>query len=303
MGQENWALCVNFRVSLPRSSPPQRASLLAIVFFIHYNKCIYAFLQREEEPYIMSKPSKGASWLGAFRVAFPRTLPVLAGYLALGAAFGLMLSSIGLSPLWALFMSLVIYAGSGQFLAVTLIASQTSLPQVALLTFLLNFRHFFYGLSMISRYKDAGARKGYLIFAMTDETYALLAGGVPPARVDATDYYFAVSLLDHLYWIGGSLIGAAAGNLITFDTTGVDFAMTALFVVLAVEQWKSNSRHAPALFGLCFGIASLLIFGADLFLIPALIAIAAALLLARRRLEGSAGASEGKRKEQEVTPP
>ncbi len=91
-----------------------------------------------------------------------------------------MLSSIGLSPLWALFMSLVIYAGSGQFLAVTLIASQTSLPQVALLTFLLNFRHFFYGLSMISRYKDAGARRGYLIFAMTDETYALLAGGVPP---------------------------------------------------------------------------------------------------------------------------
>ena len=227
----------------------------------------------------MSKPSKGASWLSAFRVAFPRTLPVLAGYLALGAAFGLMLSSIGLSPLWALFMSIVIYAGSGQFLAVTLIASQTSLPQVALLTFLLNFRHFFYGLSMISRYKDAGARKGYLIFAMTDETYALLAGGVPPARVDATDYYFAVSLLDHLYWIGGSLIGAAAGNLITFDTTGVDFAMTALFVVLAVEQWKSNSRHAPALFGLCFGIASLLIFGADLFLIPALVAIAAALLL------------------------
>ena len=92
MGQENWALCVNFRVSLPRSSPPQRASLLAIVFFIHYNKYIYAFLQREEEPYIMSKPSKGASWLSAFRVAFPRTLPVLAGYLALGAAFGLMLS-------------------------------------------------------------------------------------------------------------------------------------------------------------------------------------------------------------------
>lgn len=251
----------------------------------------------------MSKPSKGASWLSAFRVAFPRTLPVLAGYLALGAAFGLMLSSIGLSPLWALFMSIVIYAGSGQFLAVTLIASQTSLPQVALLTFLLNFRHFFYGLSMISRYKDAGVRKGYLIFAMTDETYALLAGGVPPARVDATDYYFAVSLLDHLYWIGGSLIGAAAGNLITFDTTGVDFAMTALFVVLAVEQWKSNSRHAPALFGLCFGIASLLIFGADLFLIPALVAIAAALLLARRRLEGSAGASEGTKKEREVTPP
>ena len=245
--------------------------------------------------------SKGASRLSAFRVAFPRTLPVLAGYLALGAAFGLMLSSIGLSPLWAVFMSIIIYAGSGQFLAVTLIAQQTSLPQVALLTFLLNFRHFFYGLSMISRYKDAGWRKGYLIFAMTDETYALLAGGVPPARVDPTDYYFAVSLLDHIYWIVGGFLGAAAGHLITFDTTGVDFAMTALFVVLAVEQWKSNSRHAPALFGLCFGIVSLLIFGPDLFLIPALVAIAVALLLARRKLEQQPQPEEAKDKE--VTPP
>ncbi len=131
-----------------------------------------------------------------------------------------------------------------------------------------------------------------MIFAMTDETYALLAGGTPPAKVDATDYYFAVSLLDHLYWIGGSFIGAAAGNLITFDTTGVDFAMTALFVVLAVEQWKSNSRHAPALFGLFFGIASLLIFGADAFLIPALIAIAVALLLMRCKLETKPEATE-----------
>lgn len=248
----------------------------------HYNKCIYAFLLKRTEDDTMSK---GAAWLRAFRVAFPRTLPVLAGYLALGIAFGLMLSSIGLGPLWAAVMSLIIYAGSGQFLAVTLIAEHTSLPQVALLTLLLHFRHIFYGLSMISRYQDTGKRKGYLIFSMTDETYALLSGGVPPARVNPADYYFAVSVLDHFYWVAGSVIGGIAGNLIPFDTTGVDFAMTALFVVLAVEQWKSNDRHAPALFGFCFGIASLLIFGADLFLIPALLAIAAALLLCRKHLD------------------
>lgn len=224
---------------------------------------------------------------GTFRVALQRTLPVLAGYLALGTAFGLLLNGIGLGVFWAAAMSILVYAGSAQFLAVSLIAGGTSLPQVALLTFLLNFRHFFYGLSMVDRYQGMGRRKGYLIFALTDETYALLAAGLPPARVDPADYYFAVSLLDHCYWVAGSVLGATVGTLITFDTTGVDFAMTALFVVLAVEQWKQakSKGHAPALCGLCCGVVCLLIFGPDLFLIPALGAIVAAMLLLRRRLE------------------
>ena len=223
--------------------------------------------------------------LGAFRAALPRTLPVLAGYLVLGIAFGLLLNSIGLGVFWAAAMSILVYAGSAQFLAVSLIGASASLPQVALLTFLLNFRHFFYGLSMVSRYQGVGKRKLYLAFALSDETYAILAGALPPAQVDPADYYFAVSLLDQCYWAAGSLIGATVGQLITFDTTGVDFAMTALFVVLAVEQWKSARRHAPALFGVCCGVVCLLIFGPDLFLIPALAAIVALLLLFRRRLE------------------
>lgn len=218
-------------------------------------------------------------------MALQRTLPVLAGYLALGTAFGLLLNGIGLGVFWAAAMSILVYAGSAQFLAVSLIAGGTSLPQVALLTFLLNFRHFFYGLSMVGRYQGMGRRKGYLIFSLTDETYALLAAGLPPARVDPADYYFTVSLLDHCYWVAGSVLGATVGELITFDTTGVDFAMTALFVVLAVEQWKQAKRHAPALCGLCCGIVCLLIFGPDLFLIPALAAIVAAMLVLRRRLE------------------
>lgn len=223
--------------------------------------------------------------LGAFRAALPRTLPVLAGYLVLGVAFGLLLNSIGLGVFWAAAMSILVYAGSAQFLAVSLIGASASLPQVALLTFLLNFRHFFYGLSMVSRYQGVGKRKLYLAFALSDETYAILAGALPPAQVDPADYYFAVSLLDQCYWVAGSLIGTTVGQLITFDTTGVDFAMTALFVVLAVEQWKSARRHAPALFGVCCGVVCLLIFGPDLFLIPALAAIVALLLLFRRRLE------------------
>lgn len=228
---------------------------------------------------------------GTLRVALQRTLPVLAGYLALGTAFGLLLNSIGLGVFWAAAMSILVYAGSAQFLAVSLIAGGTSLPQVALLTFLLNFRHFFYGLSMVGRYQGLGRRKGYLIFALTDETYALLAAGLPPARVDPADYYFAVSLLDHCYWVAGSVLGATVGELITFDTTGVDFAMTALFVVLAVEQWKQakGKGHAPALCGVCCGVVCLLVFGPDLFLIPALGAIVAAMLLLRRQLERNSG--------------
>ena len=226
---------------------------------------------------------------GTLRVALQRTLPVLAGYLALGTAFGLLLNGIGLGVFWAAAMSILVYAGSAQFLAVSLIAGGTGLPQVALLTFLLNFRHFFYGLSMVGRYEGVGRRKGYLIFSLTDETYALLAGGVPPARVEPADYCFAVSLLDHCYWVAGSVLGATVGELITFDTTGVDFAMTALFVVLAVEQWKQakSKGHAPALCGVCCGVVCLLVFGPDLFLIPALGAIVAAMLLLRPRLEAA----------------
>lgn len=233
--------------------------------------------------------------LGTLRAALPRTLPVLAGYLVLGTAFGLMMNSIGLGVFWSAAMSVLVYAGSAQFLAVSLIGAGAGLPQVALLTFLLNFRHFFYGLSMVGRYQGTGGRKAYLAFALTDETYAILASGLPPARVDPADYYLAVSLLDHCYWVAGSLIGATVGELIQFDTTGVDFAMTALFVVLAVEQWKQakgGRRHAPALFGLCCGIVCLLIFGPDLFLIPALAAIVALLLAFRGRLEdGGEGAA------------
>lgn len=221
----------------------------------------------------------------AFRAAFPRTIPVMAGYLVMGIAFGLMLSALGFGPQWAVLMSGLIYAGSGQFLCVALMEQGAAAIEVALLTLLLNFRHFFYGLSMISRYPKQGLRRWYLMFGLTDETYALLSTGNPPPGVRPEDYYLATTLLNHSYWILGGLLGATAGSLIHFNTAGVDFAMTALFVVLAVEQWKSSKQHASALCGLCCGVVSLLVFGPELFLIPALIAVAAVLLLMRNRLE------------------
>lgn len=220
----------------------------------------------------------------ALKKAFPQTIPVMAGFISLGMAFGILLGESGYGPIWALLMSLLIYAGSAQFLCVELLAAGASLPQVGLLVFLLNFRHFFYGLTMITRYRGKKA-KWYLIFGLTDETYALLSADKVPLGIDDGDYYFAVTFLNHCYWVTGTMIGALAGTVISFDMTGIDFAMTALFAVLAVEQWKSHSKHFPALLGFGVTIAALLIFGEDNFLIPALIIISATLLILKKRLE------------------
>lgn len=215
---------------------------------------------------------------------FPQTIPVMAGYLSLGIAFGLMLQSIGYGPGWAFLMGLFIYAGSAQFLAVELLAAGASLPQIALLTFLLNFRHLFYGLSMIEKYRGTGIRKIYLIFGLTDETYALLTSYKAPQGMAGKDYYFAVTLMNQGYWVLGCVIGAAAGSVLPFDTTGIDFAMTALFAVLFVEQWKTRKNHIPAIAGFAITIAALYLFGPDNFLIPALIVVSFVLLCMKKTL-------------------
>ena len=221
----------------------------------------------------------------AFRAAFPATVPVLMGYLAIGMAFGLMLQAIGYNLIWAFFMSLTIYAGSGQYLGVELLGTAATLGSVALLTFIINFRHLVYGLSMLEKFKGMGPRKLYMIFSLTDETYALLSSARVPERVDPHAYYFAIAVLDHCYWIAGSVIGSVAGALLGFDTTGIDFAMTALFIVIAVDQWNAYRAHLPALLGFGVTVVSLLLLGADAMLIPALCAIIAILLLLRARLD------------------
>ena len=209
---------------------------------------------------------------------FPQTIPVMAGYISLGIAFGLLLQSKGYGPIWAFLMSLFIYAGSAQFLAVELLAAGATLIQVALLTFLLNFRHLFYGLSMIEKYRGTGIQKFYLIFGLTDETYALLTGYKTPEGLRDKDYYFAVTLMNQVYWVLGCVLGSVAGSIIPFDMTGIDFAMTALFAGLVVEQWKTHKNHIPAILGFVITIAALYLFGADSFLIPALIVMSVLLL-------------------------
>lgn len=223
----------------------------------------------------------------ALAAVFPFTVPVLMGYLAIGMAFGLMLQSAGYGVAWAFVMSLTIYAGSGQYLGVSLLAMGAPLPQVAFLTLMINFRHLVYGLSMLEKFRGMGVRKLYMMFSLTDETYALLSSAWPPEGVNEHDFYFCVALLDHCYWIAGSVIGSLAGAALGFDTTGVDFAMTALFLVIAVGQWKAAGSHLPALLGAAATLVSLLIVGAEDMLLSALGIIVLVLTLLRPRLDES----------------
>lgn len=223
------------------------------------------------------------------KAAFVKSLPVMAGYVVLGIGFGILLKKAGYGLFWAFIMSLTIYAGSMQYVAVSLLTSGASLISTALTTLMVNARHLFYGVSMIDKYKEAGAKKPYLIFALTDETYSLLCDGDYPQGEDAHWYRFFVSLFDQSYWIIGSILGSVLGTVITFDTAGIDFSMTALFVTVFVEQWLTAENHLPAIAGLVCSVVCLLFFGADNFLIPTMIAITIVLYICRSMMEMEGG--------------
>ena len=217
----------------------------------------------------------------SWKFALVKTLPVMCGYLFLGMAFGILLQQAGYSPLWATLCSLVIYAGSMQFLLVGLLASGASLPMIAAMTLLLNSRHLFYGLSFIEKFREFGKKWFYMVFSLTDETYSVFCS--LPERARTPSVMFPIALLDHCYWVAGSTVGALAGTVLPFDATGIDFAMTALFVVIFLEQWKGMPSRLPAVIGGGCALVSLVLLGPDNFLLPAL-AVSAALLMACRRV-------------------
>ena len=220
------------------------------------------------------------------KAAFLSSLPVMAGYVVLGIGFGIIARQSGFGFWWVLAMSGLIYAGSMQYVGVSLLTGGASLLATALTTLMVNARHLFYGISMIKNYETAGRKKPYLIFALTDETYSLVCSGAAPEGVDYHRYAFWLSLFDHCYWVLGSVLGALIGSIAGLDFTGVDFAMTALFLTVLVEQWKSTREHLPALIGLGSSLLCLLVFGPDRFLIPAMVLITLLLLLCRSRLSG-----------------
>ena len=219
------------------------------------------------------------------RQAFYKSIPVLAGYVVLGIGFGILMRNVGYGVLWAASMSIFIFAGSMQYVGVSLLSGGASLLATAITTIMVNARHLFYSISMIDNYKDAGKYKPYMIFALTDETYSLLCDGKTPDGADPNLYKFLVSMLNHCYWIAGSIIGNLLGAVLPFSTVGIEFSMTALFVASFTEQWLTTKDHAPALTGFICTLLCLVVFGRENFLIPAMLLITLVLTLLRKREE------------------
>lgn len=216
------------------------------------------------------------------KTAFVDTIPVMTGYLFLGFGFGILMHQSGYGLLWAGAMSLFIYAGSMQYMALSLLTGGAGLLTAALTTLVVNARHLFYGISMVDAYKGTGKKKPYLIFALTDETYSLASQKQLPQDMNPHSYCFLVSLFDHLYWVAGTVLGSLTGSLLAINFEGIEFVLTALFVTIFVEQWLSAKRHAPAIIGVASTAFCLLVFGKDIFLIPSMVVIALTLTLMRK---------------------
>lgn len=229
--------------------------------------------------------------LRALRAAFPHTIPILAGFLCLGTAYGIYMGASGF-PFWLpVLMSFAVFAGSMQFVACALLLGPFDPVGALLLTLMMGARHLFYGLSMLERYHGVGARRVYMIFGLCDETFSINVAAAPPADVDRELFFFYVTLLNQSYWVAGTLLGCLGGSVLSFDTRGISFVMTALFVVMFLEQWKRDRNHLPALLGLGLSAACLFLFGGGGFILPAMLAIAGALLLLRPTLEKGEGAA------------
>ena len=206
----------------------------------------------------------------------------MAGYIVLGIGFGILLRNAGYGTAWALAMSIFIYAGSMQYVGVSLITGGASVISTALTTVMVNARHLFYSISMVDKYKGSGKYKPYMIFALTDETYSLVSRDQAPEGISYHGYCLLVSLFDHIYWVSGTVLGSIAGSLLPVNLEGIEFVLTALFVTIFVEQWLSTRNHMPALTGLGATGLCLLIFGKDVFLIPSMVLIALILTMARK---------------------
>jgi 4-azaleucine resistance transporter AzlC len=221
----------------------------------------------------------------ALKAAFPHTIPVLTGYIVLGAAFGILMDSKGISLLWIIIASVFIYAGSMQFISVVLLAGVFDPLGAFIMTIAVNARHLFYGISMLHKYRGTGRMKPYLIFSLTDESFSILCSAKVPEGVEDKWFYLSVSLLNHLYWVTGSILGGILGSLVDINTKGIDFVLTALFVVILINQWQSTTNHLPALLGIASAILCRIVFGASAFIIPAMFCIIISVTILKKPME------------------
>lgn len=219
----------------------------------------------------------------ALRAAFPHTIPVFAGYCFLGMSYGILMKTSGFPFWYPMLTSLVIFAGSMEFMTVNLLLGAFDLVQALALTLMINARHLFYGLSMLESYKGLGRKKTYLIFGLTDETFSVNCATEPPADVDRGWFYFFITLLNQCYWVLGATLGGIFGSFIRFNTEGLDFVMTALFVVILLEHLLTTKDRRNAFSGMALSLASLIWFGPDKFMLPAMVLILVVLTFAARK--------------------
>lgn len=222
------------------------------------------------------------------KAAFRTSLPIMVTFTVLGMGYGLLMQKNGYGPLWSLASGIIIFSGTVQFVSVSML-SGGSVIMAAVTALMVAARHIFFSISMIGRYRSEGNRKWYLFYALCDETYAMLSRDETPAGADLSSYRLLVTLFDQSSWVLGSFLGGWIGTLINFDSTGIDFAMTALFTTVFIEQWMSSKNHIPAVLGVAATLACRIIFGRDLFLIPAMVIIIAVLTVMRGRIEQKEG--------------
>ena len=221
----------------------------------------------------------------ALKAAFPCTIPIMTGFIFLGAAYGIYMNASGFSFVYPLFMSMLIYGGSLEFVAVEMLLSPLAPLQVFIMALLIQARHLFYGLSMLDKFKGTGWKKFYLIYGMCDETFSVNYTADIPEDVDRGWFMFFVTLLNQFYWVASATTGGIIGSLLKINTDGISFVMTAMFVVIFMDQWLKEDQHLSSLIGLGVSLICLLIFGADSFMIPTMITIVVLLTVLRHRLE------------------
>ena len=239
-------------------------------------------MQQTEQ--VLSRPAQSGAF-AALKAAFPCTIPVLTGYFVLGMGYGIYVQSLGL-PVWLPpLMGTVVYGGSLEFVLASLLLSSFSPLSAFLMALMIQARHLFYGLTMLERYKGYGLRSFYMIYAMSDETFSITCSAEPPEGVDRGWFMFFITLLDQFYWVASAFLGAAVGSVLPFSTEGVDFVMTAMFVVIFLNQWEKEKQHYASLIGLAVPLVCLLLFGSGSFILPSMVCMLVLLVGLRKPIE------------------
>ena len=234
----------------------------------------------------------------SFRAAFPCTIPILAGFLFLGMAYGIYMNVSGFSFVYPMIMAAVIFGGSLEFLAAQMLLSPFAPLQVLMVSLMIQARHLFYGLAMLERYKGYGLRSFYMIFAMSDETFSITCSAEPPQGINRGWFMFFITLLDQFYWVASAGLGAVVGSVLPFSTKGVDFVMTAMFVVIFLNQWEKEKQHYSGIIGLAVPLVCLVLFGSGSFLLPSMACILVLLLVLRKPIERADGIVPGQTEKQ-----